>query len=77
MRILLFAGLAELLKESSLLLQAPWPQTVEELKCELESRWPALQGASYRVAVNQSYVADESPVRCEDEIALIPPVSGG
>ena len=30
-----------------------------------------------RVAVNQSYVGPEHPVRESDEVALFPPVTGG
>jgi len=33
--------------------------------------------ASPRVAVNQSFAADNTPLHPDDEVALIPPVAGG
>lgn len=49
-----------------------------ELKTILESRYPKLkQLASYMVAVNNEYAGDELALSERDEIAIIPPVSGG
>lgn len=45
----------------------------------LEERWPALsaQRSTVRLARNRSYVGPGEVFRGDDEIALIPPVSGG
>ena len=52
--------------------------TVGELREALLARYPALQELrSLFIAVNQSYADDSQGLRPEDEIALIPPVSGG
>jgi sulfur-carrier protein len=53
-------------------------KTVGELRAELNGRYPKLIGLrSLYIAVNNNY-ADEAKVIVEtDEIALIPPVSGG
>jgi molybdopterin synthase sulfur carrier subunit len=52
--------------------------TVGELREALMAQYPALQELrSLFIAVNQSYADDSQPLRPEDEIALIPPVSGG
>lgn len=52
--------------------------TTADLKRSLETRYPRLkQLASYMVAVNNEYALDESVLKEQDEIAIIPPVSGG
>jgi molybdopterin synthase sulfur carrier subunit len=61
------------------------PPTVETVAQLID--WLLLQGDNYRtafddmkiirVAVNQQYVALDSPVRSGDEVAFFPPVTGG
>ena len=77
MDVLLFAGLAQALGGARLTLAAPWPTTVAELRVRLAREWPELARATFRTAVNQRYVSDGEPLKPGDEIALIPPVSGG
>jgi len=49
-----------------------------DLKQALEQQYPRLkQLASYMVAVNNEYAGDELVLDARDEIAIIPPVSGG
>ena len=53
-------------------------KTIRILKDSLEERYPRLkQLASYMVAVNNEYAEDENIINEKDEIAIIPPVSGG
>ena len=53
-------------------------QTVAALKLELEQRFPSLLSLrSYFIAVNNVYAADNTELGPNDEIAIIPPVSGG
>ncbi|MFZ6009843.1 MAG: MoaD/ThiS family protein [Bacteroidota bacterium] len=53
-------------------------QTVGDLRRELTSRYPKLAGLrSLMVAVNNDYAEDHVALKDSDEIALIPPVSGG
>ncbi|MGQ0552083.1 MAG: MoaD/ThiS family protein [Planctomycetota bacterium] len=88
MRVLLFAGLAEALGCREL----RWPSegfasdsasapaegiSAAELEAALRAAHPALQGRRFRLAVNQRYVGPEQFVAATDEVALIPPVSGG
>jgi len=48
------------------------------LKALLEERYPKLkQLASYMVAVNNEYAEDKLIITERDEVAIIPPVSGG
>ena len=56
----------------------PGGETVEQLKMELEQRYPALKElASYMIAVNDEYATNHTTINVTDEIAIIPPVSGG
>ena len=53
-------------------------QTVAELRAVLMKNYPALVSLrSLMVAVNNVYAEDDQVLRQHDEIALIPPVSGG
>jgi molybdopterin converting factor subunit 1 len=48
------------------------------LRRYLLDTWPEFKSLDMlRVAVNQSYVEDEHPIKEGDELAVIPPVSGG
>lgn len=52
--------------------------TVAALRSELTERYPGLQGLrSLYIAVNNDYAAEDRVLTAGDEIALIPPVSGG
>lgn len=80
LHIRLFAGLAELLGSPSI--QVDFDQetlTAEELKAVLSERFPAASGQIEQalVAVNQEYAPDHTTISAKDEVALIPPVSGG
>jgi molybdopterin synthase sulfur carrier subunit len=53
-------------------------KTVGELRTELSGRYPKLIGLkSLYIAVNNNYAEESKPLAETDEIALIPPVSGG
>lgn len=53
-------------------------RTVGDLKMYLGTMYPQLlQLTSLAVAVNNSYAEDSTIINTFDEIALIPPVSGG
>ena len=52
--------------------------TVKDLKNELYGKYPELSGLrSLYIAVNNDYAEDAKQLSANDEIALIPPVSGG
>ncbi|AWX46085.1 hypothetical protein HME9304_03117 [Flagellimonas maritima] len=54
------------------------PKTVKELKQFLGEAYPELKKlSSLAIAVNNDYAADSKTINSYDEIALIPPVSGG
>jgi len=52
--------------------------TTLDLKTSLEEQYPRLKELrSYMLAVNNEYALDDGILAETDEIALIPPVSGG
>ncbi|MEO1174287.1 MAG: MoaD/ThiS family protein [Planctomycetota bacterium] len=79
-RVLLFAAVRDAAGESSLELALPGPITAGAVSKELANQLPAAGDLIRvsRIAVNGSYVADEHEIDVShDEVALIPPVSGG
>ena len=75
----LFAVLRERVGASELDLELPPGATVAVAREALSRSHPALLPHLARVAfaVNQSYVKPDAPLGEGDELALIPPVSGG
>ncbi len=56
----------------------PEGATVDQLHALLTERYPALRRLdNLRYAVNARYARGNTPINAIDEIALIPPVSGG
>lgn len=52
--------------------------TVANLLTQLAAKHPRLDGlASLRVAVNSEYARPQTSIGPQDEVVLIPPVSGG
>ena len=52
--------------------------TVSQVRLSLEKKYPSFSKINgYMVAVNQEYASDDQLVTDKDEIAIIPPVSGG
>ncbi len=84
--IKLFAGLAERIGQTEITLNITSAMdgdngscTVADLKAALTSQYPeAAQAIAHSfAAVNQEYASVDNNIKPEDEIALIPPVSGG
>jgi len=78
--IFLFAGLAERIGTSRITFDCSESQlTPTRLKQLLSNAYPdaAPLLSAAMVAVNQEYAAADCPIQETDEIALIPPVSGG
>jgi sulfur-carrier protein len=75
----LFARLREVAGSDAVTVEVPPGTTVGDLRRRLSELWPlaAELVARSAVAVNAEYAADDWTVRPTDEVALIPPVSGG
>jgi molybdopterin converting factor subunit 1 len=73
----LFAVAAERVGASRV--ELPHPPTVAHLRRNLTDTWPSLADLLPRcaVAVNHEYATADTPLSPGDEVAIIPPVSGG
>ena len=77
-KILAFGIAKDIFGQPHISIETPENGTVASLRQILEEQYPELRRlASYMIAVNNEYGANETPVGEKDEIALIPPVSGG
>jgi len=77
-KILAFGIVREIFGKSFIELSVTGAPNIASLKSELEKSYPRLQQlASYLIAVNDEYAKDDQPIGDRDEIAIIPPVSGG
>jgi len=74
----LFATLREALGAAQVAVEVPDGATVRDFTSAFKAQYPRvrdLPGA--RVSVNYEYVDDDQVLHASDEVALIPPVSGG
>lgn len=78
-RILLFAGLRDTMGTDWLSLPADNIVTAGDLVDQLKLHYPEMERwfTISRLAVNRSFVTLDVPIHPDNEIALIPPVSGG
>ena len=78
-KVLFFASIREITGMQNIGLQLADDTTVSGLRKELIRKYPKLKCTDTKcaVAVNQEYVADDQILSNGDEVALIPPVSGG
>jgi molybdopterin synthase catalytic subunit len=78
-KVRLFAGLHDLLGEREVSLDLADGATVAELRRELERRYPIVTPylPTLICAVDEEYVDPEHRLKDGDDVAIIPPVSGG
>lgn len=78
LQIKLFGITKEIVNASSLELELIERTTVEALRKEVMAKFPAFVDLrSIMIAVNSEYAKDDVELTATDEVALIPPVSGG
>lgn len=78
MKVLVFGVMREHFGAPVVEVDLAYPALVSDLRHALAQQLPAaLLGYPYAVAVNLEYAEDLTPLADGDEIALIPPVSGG
>lgn len=74
--ILFFAQLQESMGQSQM--EVPLEgKTVAEVKTWLEKEYPLLSLAQVMTAVNEEFARDQTIVNEGDQVAFIPPISGG
>jgi MoaE-MoaD fusion protein len=78
-RILFFGILKEMVGKSVDLIELPEGASVRDALARYESQIPRLKESlpSLAIAVNQQYAGPDTRLRESDEVALLPPVSGG
>jgi molybdopterin converting factor subunit 1 len=77
-KVLAFGIAKDIFGNSSVSMELPNDSSVYSLKYSLELQYPRLkQLSSYMVAVNNEYALPEDTLHATDEVAVIPPVSGG
>lgn len=76
--ILAFGIAREILGSSSMELEVGNSTSVSTLKEELSERFPKFKSlVKFDLAVNEEYRSDDFGLTEGDEVAIIPPVSGG
>lgn len=76
-KILTF-GIAREVVGDNLILDDPGVSDVAALRVWLSENYPATKGLSkWAIAVNEEYAGDDTTINNGDEVAIIPPVSGG
>jgi molybdopterin synthase catalytic subunit len=78
-RVLFFGILKEMIGKSADLIDLPDGASVRDVLARYESQIPRLKESlpSLALAVNQQYAGPDTPLRPNDEVAMLPPVSGG
>ncbi|MEO9891253.1 MoaD/ThiS family protein [Aurantibacter sp.] len=80
MELLLFGIAKDIVGKSNIDLSqtSALPNSVADIKVYLTKEYPDfLKLSSFAVAVNSEYATDDIILKDDDEIAIIPPVSGG
>ena len=78
-RVRLFARPREICGTDALQIELDAPADVRQCFAALSARYPAMEPLRERlmVAVNEEYAGWDAPLQDGDEVAFIPPVSGG
>jgi molybdopterin converting factor subunit 1 len=78
LKIKAFGITRDMIGGRELVLEIGKENTVLDLRRKLQEKYPAMSGLkSLFIAVNNEYADDAKILSVNDEIALIPPVSGG
>lgn len=75
-KVLFFAHLRDAVGEEFLTVNASG-KTVAELKAELSATYKLPKMETIMTAINEEFASNDEVIRDGDEIAFIPPVSGG
>jgi molybdopterin synthase catalytic subunit len=78
-RVLFFGMLKDLVGKPSEMIELPEGAAVRDVLAHFESQVPRLKESlpSLALAVNREYASPETTLSANDEVALLPPVSGG
>ena len=78
-QVLFFGILKDIVGRALDAIELPDGASVRDVLARYESQFPKLKESlpSLAVAVNQQYAGSDTKLRADDEVALLPPVSGG
>jgi MoaE-MoaD fusion protein len=78
-RVLFFGMLKDMVGKPAEVIDLPEGASVSDVLRQYESQIPRLRAAlpSLALAVNQQYAGSDTKLKADDEVALLPPVSGG
>ena len=78
-RVLFFGMLKEMMAKPADVIELPEGASVRAVLAHYEAQMPRLRESlpSLAVAVNQQYAGPDTKLHADDEVALLPPVSGG
>jgi molybdopterin synthase sulfur carrier subunit len=74
-KIKVFGKIAEIMGFSEI--EQQFQGSSEALILEIKENYPDLKTLQFNVAINKSITANSVPLNDDDEIALLPPFSGG
>ena len=78
MKILAFGIVKDIFRNAVIDVDCKNDSSVDDLKNILEKKYPGLNElGSYMIAVNNEYASASDMINENDEVAIIPPVSGG
>ncbi len=75
MKIVLFGQLKELAREG--IIEIPAVADTRKLRSMLEGKFPVLKSLPYILAIDKKIVSEDFPLQAGQEIAVLPPYSGG
>jgi molybdopterin converting factor subunit 1 len=78
-KILLFAAARQRIGANAIELEIALPTSISSLRSEVAKQYPELASllASSRIAANQKFMDEDAVLDGSEEVAIIPPVSGG
>lgn len=78
MKVLAFGIIKDIFSNTEVSIAFNAGDRMEVLKHTLEEKYPRLRElGSYMIAVNNEYASADDVINENDEVAIIPPVSGG
>jgi molybdopterin converting factor subunit 1 len=78
-KVRLFAKLRDIVGANEVDCEVPEPATIRDVWAQLVTRHPELQSyaSSLSCASNEEYARMDTPIHDGDDVAFLPPVSGG
>ncbi|WP_316838478.1 MoaD/ThiS family protein [Pedobacter gandavensis] len=73
--IISFGKISEFIKNQKI--EITGISNTDELKAYLEARFPALNNVKYKLSLNRNIIQKSTAITANDEVAIMPPFSGG